>query len=93
MKVFDVEVIQIVRVTLDETKFGDDFMQEFRESICNFRSLGEHAEHLGQLYARGVADDIFPGQSFIEGYGEASEMGIRFKDLGVEASIIKETDK
>jgi hypothetical protein len=76
VKTFTVEVTQIITVTLDESKFDDTFMEEFRESFYQFDTLEEHAEHLAQLEARGLVNDYKP---FIEGYGPAEEMGIKLK--------------
>ena len=72
-------VEQTIRVTVDESKFTPEFMQEFRESFYDFDTLDDHIKHLGQLCARGIADDF----SFIEGYGKASDMGIKF--VGIDS--------
>jgi len=68
---FRVIVTQEVIVTLDAEKFDEAFMQEFRESFFNFDTLEEHAEHIGQLEARGLWSE-----DFTEGYGPPAEMGI-----------------
>lgn len=68
-------VSQNVVVTVDETKFTPEFMAEFRASFYPFRTLDRHIEHLAQLHARGIAEN----NQFIEGYGPANEMGIRFE--------------
>lgn len=72
MKKFKVSVTQLVEVELDETKFDDRFMREFRERMYPLHSLGDHAEHIAQLEARGLFDG-----HFIEGYGHAADMGIK----------------
>lgn len=71
---FEVEVSQIVTVELDESKFTPEFMKEFQDNFYDFMSLRDHACHLAQLYARGIAYD----NKFIEGYGEPKSMGISF---------------
>jgi len=76
-------IIQYVKVTIDESKFNDAFLQEFRESYYPFHTLEEHLEHLAQLYARGIYDN----GDFIEGYGEAKDMGIIFETKGTETEI------
>jgi hypothetical protein len=68
------EVVQVVRVEVDETKFTPQFMEEFRAIMYPFQTLDQHLEHLAQLHARGIVDDY----SFIEGYGPAADMGIKF---------------
>jgi hypothetical protein len=76
MSIHEIDVIQTIKVTVDETKFTSEFMEEFRQGFYPFETLQEHVEHLAQLYARGLVDDC-PNQ-FIEGYGPAREMGIKF---------------
>ena len=78
-----VRVEQIVEVSVDETKFTPEFMAEFRATMYNFGSLDDHLQHLGQLYARGIDDEF----SFIEGYGPASEFGIKFDQIAQYTEI------
>jgi len=78
-------VTQSIKVTVDESKFDDTFMEEFRESFYPFTTINEHIEHLGQLYARGMAGNT----SFIEGYGPAKDMGIKFSEESIETEIEK----
>jgi len=80
----EVEVVLHVKVTVDETKFTQEFMTEFRRIICPLYSLDDHLEHLAQMYARGVVND----RAFIEGYGQASGMGIKFEDAGGMATTL-----
>jgi hypothetical protein len=75
-----VMVEQLVEVEVDRSKFTEQFMAEFRESFFDFDSIEEHMLHLGQLYARDVVDN----GEFIEGYGPADDMGIRFKSISTE---------
>ena len=71
----EVNVIQTVMVEIDEGKFDNSFMQEFRESFYNFKTIDDHIHHLAQLYSRGIAKN----DDFIEGYGLTEDMGIKFK--------------
>lgn len=73
----NVLVTQQVSVEVDEARFTPEFMAEFRASMYPFTRIEDHIEHLAQLYARGIYDD----DSFIEGYGPAKEMGIKFKSV------------
>lgn len=73
-----------VTVTIDESKFTDQFMREFRESFYPFITIQEHKEHLAQMYARGLINN----HSFIEGYGPAKDMGISFDKESVEIGTI-----
>ncbi|CDO35794.1 hypothetical protein [Novosphingobium sp. KN65.2] len=86
MKTFQIEIVQVVTVKLDETKFDETFMSEFRDSFFQFDSIEEHAEHIAQLEARGLIADYKP---FIEGYGPAEDMGITTKVETVDTDIIR----
>jgi len=83
---FMIEVTQMIEVTLDESKFDETFMAEFRESFFPFDTLEEHAKHIGQLQARGIIDASY-GDHFIEGYGPASEMGIKADEDAVYTEV------
>lgn len=80
MKTFRVTVTRVVDVAMDETKFTAEFMEEFDRQIFHADGLEEHAEHLGQLWAREIATD----KDFIEGYGPAPDMGIQFEGISME---------
>lgn len=69
-------------VEIDETKFDETFMQEFRDSFYQFDTLEEHIEHITQLQARGLIDLIDKPDTFIEGYGPAQDMGIAMSRIG-----------
>lgn len=84
MKTRTVKVEQTIDVSVDETKFSPEFMAEFRRTMYPFDSVDRHIEHLAQLYARGIADEY----SFIEGYGNASEFGIKFRHIDGDQEII-----
>lgn len=71
-----VHVEQSCRVVVDAAKFTPQFMEEFKETFYRFDSIEDHIKHLGQLHLRGLANN----HSFIEGYGQAAEMGIVFSD-------------
>jgi hypothetical protein len=75
-----VRFVTEVEVHIDEAKFTPAFMEEFRKVFYPFQTLEDHLLHLGQLYARGIADD----HAFIEGYGRADDMGIFFKEIASE---------
>lgn len=72
-----------VKVKIDESKFDEKFMEEFRESFYPFYDLDDHYKHLAQLYARGISDN----GDFIEGYGPAEDMGIKFEESWIEEEI------
>lgn len=88
-RTFQVEVTQLVEVTLDESKFDEAFMEEFRHSFYQFDTIEEHAEHLAQLHARGVVElDSYSGE-FVEGYGPQGEMGIKARTLDTDMQVVK----
>lgn len=72
-----IEVAYTVSVEVPDGFFTDDFMKEFRESFYEFYTVEQHMQHLAQLYVRGLAHN----DSFIEGYGDARELGIKFEGL------------
>lgn len=77
MKTIYVRVKQIVAVQLDETKFTDQFMEQFASSISDFDCIEQHAEHIGQLAAREVYTfSKYSPKEFVEGYGEIGDFGI-----------------
>ncbi len=90
MKTVSYQVIQTstVTVTVDETKFDENFMSEFLESFYPFQTLDDHMKHLAQLEARGLYS--VGGTEFIEGYGPANEMGIEahVSDMDLEIETI-----
>jgi hypothetical protein len=79
-----VEVTHMVAVTLDETKFDDAFMREFRDCMYPFNTIEEHMKHLAIMYSRG---HISFGHPLIEGYGYMNEMGIRLGTGDITAHI------
>lgn len=70
-----IEVTQYVTVTVPDDLLTEEFMAEFREHFYDFTTVDEHLYHLAQLRARGIYDS----DSFIEGYGNAKELGIKLE--------------
>lgn len=87
-KTFLVEVKQTVRVTLDETKFDTAFMSEFPQNGRHLRTLEDHAENIGQLYACGLIDLGHNRYDMIEGYGHAHLMGIEAEQRLIESHVV-----
>lgn len=83
-KKFTLNVIRAVEVTVDETKFTEEFMEEYRESFSPFFYLKDHIEHLGWLFAARGVDDT----DFIEGYGPAEDFGIKFREIDDEVEFV-----
>jgi hypothetical protein len=75
-----------VDVSIDESKFTEEWMAEFRQHFYSFTTVQDHIEHLAQLYARGVIDGF--ENEFVEGYGPLKEMGISFTDGPIETQIV-----
>jgi hypothetical protein len=86
MASFTVDVTQRIEVNLDEAKFDEAFMAEFRDYFFSFDSIEEHAEHIAQLQARGIVnlEGYFASREFIEGYGIAKGMGISARVIDTE---------
>jgi hypothetical protein len=76
-------VTQIIEVEVDETKFTEAWMEEWRQSYYSFNTVERHIEHIAQLEARSLLNE-----DFTEGYGPLSEMGIQAKVLEQEQEII-----
>ena len=93
MKTYEVQIEQIVRVTIDETKFTPEFMKAFSDSMYDFETIEEHVKNLAEWRARGV---IQSDRDFHEGYGHLNEFGITtfVKDTDVyEPEEVKPTSK
>lgn len=99
MRTFTVDVTQTIEVTLDDTKFTPEFFKEYNESIT-YRggddgdiewALRNHAEHLAWVHATGVEalDYVTPSAAaFVEGYGPASDMGIKAREIATETEVL-----
>jgi hypothetical protein len=88
MATIEVTVTFSANVTLDESKFTEEFMAEFRESFYNFKSIEDHAMHLAQLAVRGVYGlSKYSKNEFVEGYGSIGEMGISVDVFDQEEEI------
>ena len=72
-----------VEVEIEESKFDETFMKDFRAMFFDFYTLEDHIKHLAQLYFK----DGYTNSDFIEGYGQAENMGIKFKELDVEIEL------
>lgn len=57
-----VEHVDEYIIEIDDTQFDKNRMEEFRQNICDFTTLEEHAAHIAQLRARF-------GTCHFEGYG------------------------
>ena len=89
LQTFDIEVRQTVRVKLDPARFTPEFMTEFRANFFPLYGLEDHAEHLAQLVARGVAElSPYLPKEFVEGYGPIGEMGISAEVTGCEEEVL-----
>ena len=52
MKRFHATVTQEIIIDIDESKFDDQFLKEFKECMYNFNTVEEHVEHIAQYFAR-----------------------------------------
>lgn len=86
MKTFDVDVTQRLEITVDETKFTEEFFDEFTEYFFPYDTIEEHVKHIAQLYARGV----YQGSrgEFVEGYGKIDEeFGVKVKEIYCDETL------
>lgn len=72
VKVFEINVTQTVKVTLDESKFSKEFLEKFKDFFHDFDDIEEHAKHLAYHEAR----NMIGYDGFVEGYGNIQNMGI-----------------
>jgi hypothetical protein len=77
-----VEVRFLVDVEVDETKFTEQWMKDFRESFYPFYDIDDHIKHIAQLEAREILTPVF-----VEGYGALKTMGIKAEVVGAEMEI------
>lgn len=73
-----VKVAHFIAVELDETKFTDAFLEEFRKDFYPFDGKEDHAHHIAQLHVRDLLEP-----AFTEGYGPLSAMGIKAQVVNV----------
>lgn len=85
MKTFEVEVTQVVHLTIDETKFTKEFIEEFSSYMFHTDCIEDHIKHLSQLAAREMLD-----YDFIEGYGDPQDFGIKYTIIDSNEEIIEE---
>lgn len=64
-----------LKVTVDESKFTEEFMEEYRKHFFPYFDVEDHVKHIARLAAIGDIDE----NSFIEGYGFAKDFGISFE--------------
>lgn len=74
MKKFRVTLTQEVEVTVDETKFTEEFLEEFRRVFYALNTVEEHAAHLGKLR---MQEGVYES-SEVEGYGVLRDFGVSF---------------
>lgn len=39
---------QVIEVEVDETKFTEEWLVDWRKTFYNFRTIDQHIEHIGQ---------------------------------------------
>ena len=72
---------QVVTVTLRPEAFTDEFMKDYRKHFFDFASIQQHAEHIGQMAARGHFYVPIINSELVEGYGLICEF-VKSIDLG-----------
>lgn len=87
---FKIEVEQIVTVDLRSEKFTDDFMAAYRKDFYPFYEKEEHAEHIGQLVARGMIDEVSSicgADQIVEGYGRIGDFVLAAQITETEVGV------
>ncbi|WP_057465582.1 hypothetical protein [Pseudovibrio sp. POLY-S9] len=75
---YRVEMKSTVLMDIDESKFTDEFMEQYRQLIDpGFSEVRDHADLLAYLNLREIAEN----GSFIEGYGDLKQQGVEFVGL------------
>jgi len=82
-----IEVTQTVQVSIDETKLTPDWMADFRRSFYNYHVVDDHLKHLAHLEACGVTYLPHVNNTFIEGYGNANDLGIRAAVMDADMEV------
>ncbi|MBY6244189.1 hypothetical protein [Methylosinus sp. Sm6] len=82
------EVTQIVRVIVDETKFTPEFLAEFAKAITNYDSVDEHICYLARMHVRAEIEPY----SRLEGYGLLHDFGIDFEIISEADRLLQEGD-
>lgn len=82
-----IAVTQLVEVTIDETKLTPEWMADWRKVFYNYHTVDDHLKHLAQLEARGITYLPHINDTFIEGYGKASDLGIKAAVMDVDMEI------
>lgn len=71
-----VTVMQELKVTVDEARFTDEFMEAFSKCFFQTLTIEEHIEHIAEMFAKGV---VTSDAQFLEGYGVLRAFGITIK--------------
>lgn len=79
---YRVVVTKIIEVRLDRGKFGDEFWEEFNETIDDIggQDFDYLAEHIAWNYVQGDDD-------FVEGVGPLKEMDVKVSEIGSNVEI------
>jgi hypothetical protein len=73
-----------VDIEVDETKFTDEFMVDFRQSFYEFNTLDDHLAHLARL---ADGNNFYLLSKFIEGYGEPDDFGIKIHGINYDSEV------
>lgn len=82
-----VEIKHTVEIEVDESKFTEKFMEEYRQYICQLYTVEEHMENLVSYYCYPNFPYEFDKSEFVEGYGKLYDLGVKFVLLNTETDI------
>ncbi|KZL19047.1 hypothetical protein [Pseudovibrio sp. Ad37] len=75
---YRVEMKSTVLIDIDESKFTDEFMEQYRQLIDpGFCEVRDHAGLLAELAVGGIIEN----GCFVEGYGDLNQQGIQLVEL------------
>ena len=86
-RTYEVEVKSIIKIELDDEKFTPEFVKEFNSTMFHCGDLDDKNSMLFD-HAANIARYITQPntwETFIDGYGELKEMGIKLLSESTEA--------
>lgn len=78
-----ITVTQEIEVTVDESRFTPEFMENYSKYFHECEAVEDHMKYIAESYARGI---VMSNHDFLEGYGKLNEFGIKCKRDSVEVA-------
>lgn len=84
IKTITVDVIQRIKVTVDDSKLDGEFNNTFSAMMWDVDCLEDHAAHLAEMEAR----EMIGSDKFVEGYGDLRDLNISIKHESLDTEIV-----